>query len=715
MNGIRRRARPGLHTAEGRHAGFERFRRVLVLGIVCTFCLINGANSIVSAASPAKQAEKVEPVPTHAACAQVTAGRARCLADVSIGSFNDPAQAVAPNTSGGYGPAEFHTAYRLPCTPGGPIASVCAAPDSFGPQTIAIVDAGSYGASGALESALQTYDDYYGLPACTAANGCLNIVNQSGAASPLPPNVSSGWSSEIALDVESAHMICQTCKIVLVEADDDYTDSLSAAEVTAASFSPIAISNSWGADVDQTAYDNPFKHSGIAVVAATGDNGTLTGGQSWPADIPEVVSAAGSTLQLNTDNTWAGETLWSGSGGGCSVNYTAPSWQTSRGDWASHGCGNGGRAFGDLAADANPSTGAAIAIGSSWYIIGGTSLSAPLIASMYALANDLPSGTGAVTLPYQNVSSANSHDITSGNDCTGGGQQNCTASNGFDVPSGLGAPNGLGLFQSGSSSSSYTSQLTEGATLYTNQSLGSSTTNPAYRLIMQGDGNLVVYNHSNKPVWQSGTHGSGANKLVVQGDGNLVLYTAANKPVWNSETTDVINNVTRGSEKLIMQGDGNLVLYNYSPGGSKAEPSWSTYTGKIDRAPNDRYNTTFLTLNKAGSSQPFLYTNQAVASSSTDPAYRLILQGDGNLVVYNHSNKPVWQSGTHGSGASKLLVQGDGNLVLYTAANKPVWNSQTFGNYTVEKLFMQSDGNLVLYDTSSAFVPLWSSYTGRLH
>ncbi len=428
-------------------AGFEHSKRTIALALACIICLYGGAGSIALAAtSQTKQAEKVVPQPTHAACADVAAGRVRCLSDVSFNRYDSPDEAVQPGTSGGYGPAEFHTAYRLPCTPGGSVASICSTPGSFGPETIAIVDAGGY--NGSLENDLQAYNDQYGLPDCTAANGCLTIVNQNGNASPLPAQVSSGWKYEIALDVQTAHMVCQTCKIVLVEADDDYVDSLAAAENTAATFSPVAISNSFGADTDVTAYDNDFKHSGIAVVAATGDYGTLTGGQSWPSDIPQVVAAAGTTLQLNNDNTWASETVWSGSGGGCSVTYTAPSWQTSRGDWALHGCSNGGRAFGDISAAGNPSTGAAIVVGSSWYIIGGTSLSTPLIASMYALGSDLPSGNAAANLLYQKASSSNTHDTTSGNDCTAAGQPNCTAANGFDVPSGLGSPKGLAIFKS---------------------------------------------------------------------------------------------------------------------------------------------------------------------------------------------------------------------------------------------------------------------------
>ena len=675
------------------YAVFAQLKRAITLALACSICLYGGAGVAFAAASQTKQAEKVVPRPTHAACADVAIGHARCLSDVSFDSYSNPEQAVQPGTSGGYGPAEFHTAYQLPCKPGGSVASVCSTPGSFGPETIAIVDAGGY--NGSLESDLQTYDSHYGLPACTAANGCLTIVNQDGDTSPLPSQVSSGWRSEIALDVQTAHMVCQTCKIVLVEADDDYVDSLAAAENTAATFSPIAISNSFGADIDVTAYDNDFKHSGIAVVAATGDDGTLTGGQSWPADIPQVVAASGTTLQLNNDDTWASETVWSGSGGGCSVTYSAPSWQTSRGDWASHGCNNGGRAFGDISAAGNPSTGAAIVIGSSWYIIGGTSLSTPLIASMYALGNDLPSGNAAASLLYQKSSSSNTHDITSGNDCTSVGQPNCTAASGFDVPSGLGSPKGLAIFKSSTAdAATYTSQLSAGTILNAGEALGSSTNNPAYRLIMQGDGNLVVYKHG-KAIWNSHTAHTGShNRLVLQNDGNLVLRTSSNKAVWNSGT-EVRGMALKGT-KLVMQTDGNLVLRT-----SSNQAIWNSRSGRI--------NATVATRMNAGQS---MYAYQALGSSLTKPRYRMIHQKDGNLVVYK-GGRPIWSSHTaHTGSRDRLVLQGDGNLVLYKG-HRALWNSHTAHTGSHNRLTMQGDGNLVLR-TSSGHA-LWSTFTGRIH
>jgi len=55
-------------------------------------------------------------------------------------------------------------------------------------------------------------------------------------------------------------------------------------------------------------------------------------------------------------------------------------------------------------------------------------------------------------------------------------------------------------------------------------------------VVLQDDGNLVVYDTAGHPRWSSGTAGTGAhNRLVVQNDGNLVLYSA-HGAVWNTHT-----------------------------------------------------------------------------------------------------------------------------------------------------------------------------------
>ncbi len=426
-------------------AGATLFVMVLAVGLAYV-----SSSPSPALAAPAHHTKKLRPIlhnHSRPVCGKPAAGRASCAAYVSLASSGQPLTGT-PALTGSLGPAQFHTAYNLPCKPGGAVQTACSTPGSYGPQTIAIVDAGSYNDStGTLEESLQNYDTNYSLPACTAADGCLNIVNQSGATTPLPSD--QGWSMEITLDVETAHMACQTCKVILVETNSNLLSDLAAGDATAVTFNPVVVSNSWYAtSTDDTGLDSDFNHPGIAFIAAAGDVGSTN--ISWPADNPNVIGAAGTTLQLNGDNTWASETVWSGSGGSCSTHYAAPSWQTSLANWNTAGCGSF-KAFGDISADADPNTGAIINMATSnstsnWYDIGGTSLASPLIASMFALVGSVPSGVTASSIPYSSYTSANFRDITSGNNCVSGGQLNCTAGVGFDTPSGLGSPNGLGGF-----------------------------------------------------------------------------------------------------------------------------------------------------------------------------------------------------------------------------------------------------------------------------
>jgi hypothetical protein len=93
---------------------------------------------------------------------------------------------------------------------------------------------------------------------------------------------------------------------------------------------------------------------------------------------------------------------------------------------------------------------------------------------------------------------------------------------------------------------------------------------------------------------------------------------------------------------------------------------------------------------------------------SSDERFTLILQGDGNLVLYKSGGRASWSSGTVGQGGVHLVMQYDGNLVLYRSNWTPVWYSRTDGSGS-SALIPQSDGNLVLYKTGGRAT--WSSGT----
>ena len=338
---------------------------------------------------------------------------------------NTPTPTPNPVLPPGYGPLQFHTAYNLPV-------------NASGKPVIAIVDA--YDDPNAYAD-LSYYSQTYGipvLPQCTTSISnssvpCFSKIDQNGGTS--YPKSNSGWALEISLDVQTAHAICQNCSILLVEASSNSFADLLTAENQARAQGGAYISNSWSASEfsGENSYDTYFNHSGVLYAFASGDSG-YSGGTQYPAASPLVVSVGGTTLELNNDNTYYNETVWSGTGSGCSAYESKPSWQKDT------GCAN--RTLNDVSADADPNTGAAVydTTGyygqSGWFQVGGTSLATPLVASVYAL-----SGSTSLSAVYTNA--LNLHDILSGSNGTCSPTYLCTAQAGFDGPSGNGTPNGL--------------------------------------------------------------------------------------------------------------------------------------------------------------------------------------------------------------------------------------------------------------------------------
>ncbi|HTU77850.1 MAG TPA: S8 family serine peptidase [Solirubrobacteraceae bacterium] len=325
----------------------------------------------------------------------------------------------------GLRPEDLHSAYALPTT-------------SKAPQTIALVDAYN---DPTVEKDLKIYDKVFGLPPCTAANGCFTEINQQGETGrpPFPASArelraarsgstaereraeeASGWAGEISLDVQVAHAICQNCRILLVEADSSEIGDLEAADERAVAEGATEISNSWWTQAEPGSDSPAFDHPGVVITAAAGDGGYLNwdapeeaevGHVDYPASSPRVVAVGGTRLQLSgPSSTWESESIWNGvggaSGGGCSERFTAPYWQRELADWPAVGCGSS-RAVADVSADADPYTGVAIYDSTPdaggqvllWETIGGTSLASPLVAAVFALAG----GAGDVEYPARTL------------------------------------------------------------------------------------------------------------------------------------------------------------------------------------------------------------------------------------------------------------------------------------------------------------------------
>ncbi|HAO64513.1 TPA: peptidase S8 [Candidatus Taylorbacteria bacterium] len=364
-------------------------------------------------------------------CDRGSNGNAGCDSHVVIEPDGSPKASASP---AGYGPLQFHGAYNVP-------AAVSA---SSTLPIIAIVDA--YDHRNILND-LNKYSAQFGIPQLPACSGsitnssapCFQKVDQRGGSS--YPAANAGWALEISLDVEVAHAMCQNCRILLVEADSNSFANLMSAVDRAVALGATVVSNSYGGSEfsGETAYDAHFNHPGVAVVVSSGDSGY---GTEYPAASNAAVAVGGTTLLLNSDNSYKSETAWSGAGSGCSLYESKPLWQSDS------GCAT--RTVADVSAVADPSTGAAVYDSvryqgkSGWFKVGGTSLAAPIIAGVYALAG-VPVATVAPSLLYASGSVSALHDVISGSNGSCGTYL-CNASAGFDGPTGVGTPNGLGAF-----------------------------------------------------------------------------------------------------------------------------------------------------------------------------------------------------------------------------------------------------------------------------
>ncbi len=340
---------------------------------------------------------------------------------------------VSPRVIFGYGPSQLTKAY-----------GVSGLAPAGAPPVIAIVDAYD---DPNIANDLSVYTSTFGLPQLPTCSGavassnipCFKKVTQQGATSRYPSK-DAGWSLEIALDVETAHAMCHNCSILLVEANSATYSNLMAAVDRAVILGANVVSNSYGGGEwsGETTYDSHFNHPGVAFVASSGDSGY---GVEYPASSQYVTAVGGTSLYLNPDGSYNQELAWSGTGSGCSVFETKPSWQK---DTA---CAR--RTVADVSADADPNTGAAVYDSvryfnqSGWFEVGGTSLAAPIVASIYALSGTIPAATQENSLPYFNNPAINLNDVLSGTNGSCGGSYLCTAGTGYDGPTGLGSPKGL--------------------------------------------------------------------------------------------------------------------------------------------------------------------------------------------------------------------------------------------------------------------------------
>ncbi len=373
----------------------------------------------------------------------IVASNARSLtAPVHRGGHGVPVPADIVDGQTGWGADDLASAYNIPTT----------LPTT---ATLAIL-AGGYDPT--LESDLQVYRQHYGLPDCTADDGCLKVVNATGGTTfPVPRYEDIAESS---LEVQVASAACPGCKLLVVVATDDPTRTPTLPELAAAARQAVglgatAMITSYGAselDENGAVWAGPYEalFAGFAQVplfAAAGDSGYLDGSSPdhavrVPAAFPEVVAVGGTTLAQVpvsvSPRRWA-ETVLPTSSSGCSTSFAKPAWQ--------HDTGCAHRMTNDIAAAAD---GALVYFTTvdpagdddeqpGWHVEGGTGEAAAVAAGVFAAAGQAYNGGPS----YSYANPAFFNDLSGGsNGSCGAVPYLCSGQVGYDGPTGNGSPNG---------------------------------------------------------------------------------------------------------------------------------------------------------------------------------------------------------------------------------------------------------------------------------
>ncbi|HET9980027.1 MAG TPA: S53 family peptidase [Ktedonobacterales bacterium] len=355
----------------------------------------------------------------------------------------------------GYGPTELRSAYDL-----NPLYQ--AGLDGAG-QTVALPEIDQF-----RKSDTQSYDQTFGLH-----TGAITVTEVAGGASSFSP--------EPVLDIEVIHAIAPAANIDVYETQSDLGSVAQMLSQIVSDNHAQVISISLGAceaglDPSQSrsfydSIDNTFRQAaaqGMTVLVASGDSGAYgcqdnTLSIQEPSSNPFVTAVGGTALFLNSDGSYNHEAGWegpleaSGGGGGLSVVYQRPSWQTGPG--VNNQFSNGARQAPDVAGDADPLTGYSVyysgdhgCSGSDcWQVVGGTSGAAPLWAGIVLLANQLARSHGGKPMGqlnprlYQLGASAQASQVF--HDVTVGGNLYYPATSGWDYSTGLGTPIGAPLVQ----------------------------------------------------------------------------------------------------------------------------------------------------------------------------------------------------------------------------------------------------------------------------
>lgn len=353
--------------------------------------------------------------------------------------------AVSPAQAISIGAANNGTAIAVPQPPYTPGALQLAYNESallnqYSGQYVTIAVTDAYGDPTA-EADMVSFDTQYDVAAPPSfqvlqpdgSGTVATVTNGAGA-------VESTWEIETALDFEMAHVFAPSANLLsVVSPDAGYTLEQTLVYLITTQAANV-ISNSWGAPEPESGtainYFHPFFEmaglEGITVLAASGDQGSagydsaVPNSIMWPGDDPYVTVVGGTTLAMSgtvstTQNPVNGPPsvpevvnptgvaaryAWDGyTGGGYSMVFPRPSWQTGEG-LPTSGPFAGVRGAPDVAANAMFGGNDMVVNGvvNGGLAFGGTSFASPMWAGVLATADSYAASLRGNFLGFVNPS-----------------------------------------------------------------------------------------------------------------------------------------------------------------------------------------------------------------------------------------------------------------------------------------------------------------------
>ncbi|WP_404712183.1 hypothetical protein [Sphingomonas sp. MMS24-J13] len=184
--------------------------------------------------------------------------------------------------------------------------------------------------------------------------------------------------------------------------------------------------------------------------------------------------------------------------------------------------------------------------------------------------------------------------------------------------------------------------------------------------------------------------GGEGNDLLLGGAGNDVLVGGSGHDYLYGEGGDDI---------LIVDPDGGGESDSLDGGDGVDTASFERFTSGVYVDLSGQTNTNGVTVRAAGDA---LQSGWSIVSP--DGRYTFVYQTDGNLVLYGPSGV-MWANNVYNYGAGRAVLQGDGNLVVYNSANAAVWASNTVGSGAS---FLSLDNNGLLAIKTDDATIIWS-------